>query len=122
MSSSLRIDDTATPGSPARALPDRRRADSSIAFLVDPRSDADVVKIDGELDIAGIARVTRLCTDARTRHVVVDLSDLTFLDCGGCRALIAARNALARQHRTLEIVGAVGQPRRLLDLVQQFAD
>lgn len=97
-----------------------RAATSPISIDVVVDGDTDVVKIAGELDIANVAWVTSRCTEGQTRHVVIDLSDLMFLDCGGCRALVNARAALKRQQRTLDIVGARGEPYRLLDLVRQF--
>jgi anti-anti-sigma factor len=91
-----------------------------LAILVDAGDGIRVVKIAGELDLAGCELVARHCTEADARAVVVDLAALTFLDCGGYRAFVAARAELARHDRTLELTGAVGEPRRLLDLIRQF--
>lgn len=93
-------------------------ADQAITILGESGDEIRVVKIAGELDIASRALVTRLCTEGRARDVVVDLAELTFLDCGGYRAFVAARTRLERQHRTLTLLGAVGEPRRLLDLIR----
>ncbi len=95
-------------------------AEPAITILVEHGQDTSVLKIDGELDFASRASVTRACVEDHARTVVVDLADLTFLDCSGYGAFVAARTELERQHRTLELVGAVGEPRRLLDLIQQF--
>ena len=38
-------------------------------------------------------------------HVIVDLSELTFLDCGGYGALVEVSVLLSRQGRTLSITG-----------------
>lgn len=86
----------------------------------DPVSAQRVVTFSGELDITSSARVERLCTAGLNLQVVVDLADVTFLDCGGYRAFVAARTELARHRRSLTLVGAVGQPRRLLDLISRL--
>lgn len=121
MSSSVRIeDDTVMQPTFGRTWPARRLADSTITIVVEAADDSRVVRITGELDITNHDRVLRRCTQGRTRHVVIDLAALTFLDCGGYRAFVAARTALALQHRTLTLVGAVGEPRRLLDLISHL--
>ncbi len=66
---------------------------------------------------ASQAVVTRRCTEGPHRDVEVNLAALTFLDCGGYRALVAARTALGQHRRTLTVVGAAGEPRRLLELL-----
>lgn len=121
MSSSVRIeDDTVMQPTFGRTRPARRLADATITIVVETDADTRVVRITGELDITSTAVVTRRCTDGPRRHVVVDLADLTFLDCGGYRAFVAARTTLALQHRTLTLVGAVGEPRRLLELISHL--
>lgn len=95
-------------------------ANSLITILVESRDDTRVLRIAGELDVASRSFVTCQCTQGRARAVVVDLADLTFMDCGGYRAFDAARATLQRQGRTLTLVGAVGEPRRLLDLILEI--
>jgi anti-anti-sigma factor len=95
-------------------------ADPPLAVLVEVGDDTSVVTIAGELDLAGCELVTRQCAEGDARHVVVDLAALTFLDCGGYRAFVAAQTELAQQDRTLRLVGAIGEPRQLLDLIRQF--
>jgi anti-anti-sigma factor len=106
-------DDDTTPNDPNVAEP-------AITIVVEHGRDTTVLKIAGELELASCASVTRACVGGHARTVVVDLADLTFLDCGGYRAFVAARTELEEQHRTLELVGAVGEPRRLLDLIQHL--
>ena len=101
----------------ALTQPHRRRVASPITIIIESRGDARVVRIAGELDIACADRVLRRCTEDRTQHVVVDLADLTFMDCGGYQAFVAARTALVLRHRTLTLDGAVGEPRRLRELI-----
>jgi anti-anti-sigma factor len=94
--------------------------DRAISIRIESGDVIRVVKIAGELDLANQRLVTHQCTEGRTRAVVADISELTFLDCGGYRAFIAARAALEQDHRTLTVVGAVGEPRRLLDLIRHM--
>jgi len=78
------------------------------------------VKFSGELDAAGRESALQRCTEGHAPVVTVDLSELTFLDCGGYGAFTAARTTLEQHGRALVLVGAVGQPRRLLDLIALF--
>lgn len=121
MSSDVRLDDPAVSPPPASCTSSSRHIDGSpISVLFEPGEDTNVVKFSGELDLASSAQVKRRCTTGRSPQVVVDLADVTFLDCGGYRAFMAARTELALHHRSLTLVGAVGQPRRLLDLISQL--
>ena len=108
MSSSVRIeDDTVMQPTSGRTRPVRRLADSTITIVVETTDDTRVVRITGELDITSTDLVTRRCADGPPRHVVIDLADLTFLDCGGYRAFVAARTTLAlQQHSISPLTGA----------------
>lgn len=88
-----------------------------MSIIVDSGDETHFVKISGELDAASCGSVTRACTAGRAATVIVDLSAVTFLDTGGHSGFAAARTILAEHGRTLELVGAVGGPRRLLDLI-----
>lgn len=109
-----------TPQPSDRATAQNSIDGSPITIDVTMCGDISRIEIAGELDLAGADQVFQQCTGDQTRDVVVDLSDLTFMDCGGYRALVASRAELALHHRTLALVGAVGEPRRLLELVQQI--
>ncbi|HKE64576.1 MAG TPA: STAS domain-containing protein [Micromonosporaceae bacterium] len=54
------------------------------------------VTLEGELDLATVdvcrAGLVALLSTAGTRYVVIDLADLTFVDCAGLSALIVARS------------------------------
>lgn len=76
-----------------------------------------IVKICGELDAASRDSATRRCTEGHAPVVTVDLSELTFLDSGGYGAFSRARTTLDQQQRALVLIGAVGEPRRFLDLI-----
>lgn len=112
------------------ALPDSRRfdvldpdavmaADTSGCFRATARSDGrcHVVEIGGELDLASRNAMVRACTARRHRAVVVDMADLTFMDCAGYGAIANARHVLEHRGGSLLLANAVGEPARLLDLI-----
>jgi anti-anti-sigma factor len=81
--------------------------------------DVHVVALCGELDVVSADGLADALVEVAGSTVVVDMSGLTFMDCSGIAALVAARNrflsnglgqlVLARPgaivRRTLEIVG-----------------
>lgn len=95
--------------------------DRRITIHIESAGHTRLVKITGELDSVSRELVTRQCTEGQARDVVVDLSELTFLDSRGHQAFVDARTTLGRHHRTLTLVGAVGEPLRLLDLIRRIA-
>jgi len=76
-----------------------------------------VVHVLGELDIAARDVVRRACLQGVDLVIVVDMTDLTFLDCSGYGALIAARRILTDLGGSLAIRNPVGQPAHLLKLL-----
>lgn len=76
-----------------------------------------VVRVSGELDLATRERLFLACTARHRLSIVVDLSALTFIDCGGYGGIVAARNVIEADGRMLTMRGAQGQPGRLLDLI-----
>lgn len=83
--------------------------------------DAAVIAIEGEFDALS-APVIRSEFDTVVGSggvgVIVDLSGVTFMDSSGAGALVFLHKRLARQARTLELVGVTGQPLILLDLLR----
>ena len=73
----------------------------------------------GQLDIAAVQRL-EFALDTAIREsvgaLVLDFSDLEFLDSGGLRVVLRARASLARDERHLAIVCPPGPVRRLIDL------
>lgn len=55
-------------------------------------SDIHVVALHGELDVVSADGLADVLVEAAGSTVVVDLSGLTFMDCSGIAALVAARN------------------------------
>lgn len=59
-----------------------------------PDLDVHVVELSGELDIVSADFLTDVLADVAGSTVVVDLSDLTFIDCRGISALVRARGRI----------------------------
>jgi stage II sporulation protein AA (anti-sigma F factor antagonist) len=83
--------------------------------------DAVVVVLEGEYDALGVSTThpefERLIND-ELGDVVVDLAGVTFMDSSGAGALVFLHKRLAERQRTLELVGATGQPLELLTLLR----
>ena len=73
----------------------------------------------GELDIASApileAKIASLAENGTTR-IVLDLSDLTFMDSTGLRALLAADKLCAANGQSFSVAGASGPVQRLFEL------
>jgi anti-sigma B factor antagonist len=71
-----------------------------------------VVRIAGELDMAGMVDARSLLTttivSGDTRSIVIDLAGLRFIDASGARVLAAARRLAAASGVRYEISGACG--------------
>ena len=83
-------------------------------------SDAAVVEVVGELDLSTVAHweatVGRAARSAAT--VVLDVSQVEFLDSAGVHALFRMLSTLENQHKRLVIVAPQeGRVRRLLEIL-----
>jgi anti-anti-sigma factor len=76
-----------------------------------------VVALRGDLDIVSADFLTAVLVDAATSTVVVDLSGLTFMDCSGIGALVAARNSIASEMGQMVVTGPSGIVRKALHVV-----
>jgi anti-anti-sigma factor len=79
-----------------------------------------IVRLSGELDIATRDLVRRTCLAGTDLTVVVDMTDLTFIDCCGYGALIAARRILTDLGGSLKMSNQAGQPEFLLGLLHDL--
>ena len=91
--------------------------DVGLAVSISSAGGHRVVHVSGELDIAARDLVRRACFQGVDLAVVVDMTDLTFMDCSGHGALIAARRILTDLGGSLTIRNQVGQPAHLLRLL-----
>lgn len=76
-----------------------------------------VVQISGELDIATRGRAHQACLDGRGKFVVVEMADMTFMDCCGYSGLVAARRILQAHGGSLTLSHQTGQPAKLLAML-----
>lgn len=78
-----------------------------------------VLELAGELDLATAGRFRRLLEDARTRGrtgVVIDLTEVSFMDSTMLRELLRARAETEGAGGRLVLAGAQASVARLLDL------
>ena len=76
-----------------------------------------VVTLSGELDVRTRQLAENACLTGHGLAVVVDMSELSFMDCCGYAGLIAIRRALLAEGGSLTLTNQSGQPARLLALL-----
>jgi anti-anti-sigma factor len=85
------------------------------------RGESVTVAVIGELDIATVPRFTarmgELVRRGHLRELVLDLSDLTFIDAGGLRALTELRLRIEQNEAVLILDGVPAQMRRLIRII-----
>ena len=91
--------------------------DSSFTLRVRKRRGHRVVEIGGELDIATSHRARQACLEGRGTVVVVEMADMTFMDCSGYGGLVAARHILQAGGGSLTLSHQTGQPAELLVMI-----
>lgn len=106
----------ATTRRPVRSTPPPGAAFSTWTC---PDGAAHVLHVSGELDITGRGSVVGACAALGRSQVVVDLTELTFLDSSGYDSLLAARSVLEYHGGSMRFAHARGQPLRLLSLFGQ---
>ena len=81
---------------------------------------ARVVHLHGELDIASVpklrATLDELLVDGPAQVIVVDLTDLTFMDSSGLGTLVGAHKKARVLKCTLKIVCPDGMVRRVIEM------
>jgi anti-anti-sigma factor len=79
-----------------------------------------VVFLRGELDFDGAPELGRLLEEFRAegeRDVVVELSELTFIDSSGISVLVGAARAAAAEQGMLVVAAATAHVQRVFDIV-----
>jgi len=90
-----------------------------LAITIHHRGRRSVLRLHGELDASAEDRLRSAIGNALNRSpelVVVDLSELAFMDCSGLSVLVWAHRRLAEQERQLLITGAQPVVQRLVRL------
>ena len=83
-------------------------------------ADGAALQLAGELDAAGAHDLHSALSERVGRgegDVVVDLSELGFVDSIGLGALVKAAGQLERQERRLQLVGVHGAVRRAIEMM-----
>jgi anti-anti-sigma factor len=86
------------------------------------QSSNGLVVMSGELDSSSRDHAFDACCSSTGFAVVLDLSDVTFMDSGGLVAIVDAARVLRSEGRSLTIRGLRGQPLRLVTLIGAPAD
>lgn len=76
-----------------------------------------VVRLGGELDVSTRARVRDACLTGRGNSVVVEMAEVTFMDCSGYGCLVGARRILEASGGSLTLRHQTGQPAQFLRLL-----
>ncbi|MDP1820478.1 MAG: STAS domain-containing protein [Acidimicrobiales bacterium] len=87
-----------------------------LTIEVRPEQSSVTLFLSGELDLASAGSL-RACfegLDARFRSIVVDLSDLTFLDSTGLGLLVQAQQRFGPEFRELALRNPLGNVRHVL--------
>ncbi len=82
--------------------------------------DVRTVHLAGDLDLSADTRTMAAFCDGYGLPIVVDLSNLDFMDCGGYRSIVAARRTAQRHDVTFAVANARGKPARLLGLLDEL--
>ena len=94
-----------------------RRSLLEIVALPGPQT---TISLAGELDPATApeldARLTALAADPAVTSVVIDLSQISFLDSSGLRVLVAGNEALRGRSADLILRGPTANVRRILEV------
>ena len=90
-------------------------------LVLDVRRDGDtaILKLHGDLDIATAPELAELCQSVHeqgARDVVIDLTETTFLDSAGLRALIGAQRLFSGDGANVRLSHPSDAVIRLLDI------
>ena len=93
-----------------------------VELETETQGDVVIARVQGELDIAGAPAMGERIHDAMptsARLLVVDLSDLEFIDSSGVAMLFAVARRLGSRRQKLRVVAESGKPvARVLEIVE----
>jgi anti-anti-sigma factor len=98
--------------------------DDLVEVQIEQRPDDDVVvaRLTGELDISGADSTGQRIAEAvpsSARGVVVDMTELDFIDSSGVSMLFALARRVGSRRQELRVVAPAGKPvARVLDIVE----
>lgn len=79
-----------------------------------------VVSVSGDFDVNTVGDVRELFEDlaVQDNDVVVDLSEVHFIDSSGIGAIVFLYKRLVAQKHNMVLIGVTGQPKELLDILK----
>ena len=79
-----------------------------------------VVSVSGDFDVNTVGDVRELFENlaVQDNDVVVDLSDVHFIDSSGIGAIVFLYKRLVAQQHNMALIGVKGQPKELLDILK----
>ncbi len=89
--------------------------------LLNPPATGNVVVLQGDFDALGARAVRPLFEELAAQEsgdVLIDFRAVEFIDSSGVGALVFLHKRLVANNRRLQIAGAEGQPRELLELLR----
>jgi len=94
-----------------------------VEFAVEQRVDngVNIVKVSGEIDVFSSPRLREMLLDVIDKgplRLVVDLSDVTFLDSTGLGVLVGIYHRLRARNGSMSFVGANDRVRRVFHITQ----
>jgi anti-anti-sigma factor len=96
--------------------------DELVTLDIEQRGDVVVARIAGELDLAGAPQTGEKVGEAvptSARGLVVDFSELEFIDSSGIAMLFGLARRLASRRQELRVVAPDGEPvARVLEIVE----
>ena len=84
-------------------------------------NDYQLVELEGDFDAAAVSMHKEKFenyTDCNAKGIVVDMSNVSFLDSSGIGAMVFLFKRLRSDNRDLKIIGLSGQPKRLIQLLR----
>lgn len=79
-----------------------------------------MIKLSGEMDALGCGTIRpnlERITAQTQPHIIIDISLISFIDSSGIGAIVFLFKRLKEQGRSMEIIGAQGQPKELMLLL-----
>jgi anti-sigma B factor antagonist len=94
--------------------------DEQASFFLEGMDGCMVVFAVGEIDLATSATLREVMLEALEsgRHLVVDLSAVTFLDSTGLGVLIHTQKRIAATHKSMSLVGPTGMIAKVLRITR----
>lgn len=80
-----------------------------------------ILKLSGEMDALGCSKIRPSLEELTQQdhlHTVLDIHKISFIDSSGIGAIVFLFKRLKEQGRSMEIIGAQGQPQGLMKLLR----